>query len=135
MSESIRLECCREDRECPVVIITLQGQLDGNSCPAFCRFLKEHLGEDDLAIVLDCSELAFISSAGLREWLNLAKRLNQHGRKAALCGMTSKVSMAVEISGFNTLFYQTDQVEEAIRCVSPDNKEKAGIFGRLFQKH
>lgn len=134
MSDALHLESSRATEGSEALVIVLNGRLDGNQSVSFAEFVKTHHGENDLCVVLDCSGLAFISSAGLREFLNLAKRLNKHKRKAALVGMEPSVALAVEIAGFNTLFHRCANVPEALRILSPDNGTRPGLLGRLFSK-
>jgi anti-sigma B factor antagonist len=87
-----------------VVILVLNGRLD-----TLNHSLLEH--EMDLLfekkqkdIILDCQDLDYVSSSGLRI---LLKALNQvktlHGR-FSLCSLQPQIIQVFKISGFNSLF-------------------------------
>lgn len=109
--------------------IRLAGRLDGNSAPAFGRRLAEHLSATATGVVLDASGLEFISSAGLRELMTLAKKLRQNQAKAVLAGVTPLVNEVLEISGMNPLFLHAADQTEALRRLA-DNSD--GPPDRLF---
>ena len=64
--------------------------------------------------VLDFSGVNFISSAGLRAILLIAKRLEPIGGKVKLCGLNATLMDVFEISGFSKLFVIVPTVAEAI---------------------
>lgn len=92
-----------ETRHDQVLVITLRGRLDGTTC----RCVDEHfsgVAERGEAVVIDCSGLEYISSAGLRSILVLGKR-----QRAARVGFTlacpaPAVREILELSGFASLF-------------------------------
>lgn len=68
-------------------------------------------------IVCDFSENQYISSAGLRVFLQLLKSLQKTGGKLALCSLSPYVKEVFEMAGFNQLFQIYDTQEEAIKAV------------------
>jgi anti-anti-sigma factor len=68
-------------------------------------------GNDRLLIEL--SQLEYISSAGLRVLLVVAKRIQQKGGKVVLCALVPNVKEVFEISGFSSIFKIFDTVEDA----------------------
>jgi anti-anti-sigma factor len=114
----------REERG--VLVLELAGRLDGNSSPGFGRLLEEKAGG---AVVLEMRGLEFISSAGLREFVTLAKRLARSKSKAVLVGATGPIDEVLEISGVGAFFLRAGDVEAAIRlCV----EKRGGFLARLF---
>jgi anti-anti-sigma factor len=117
-----------------VAIVSVAGRLDGNTAPVFNRFLADHLGEDDLHVVLDVTGLEFISSAGLREFMTLLKRLGKQKARPAICGVGTNVGQAIEIAGFKVLFEHAHDRASAIRAVNPAASKKPGLLERLLGK-
>ena len=55
-------------------------------------------------MVLDCSQLDYVSSAGLRVFLITAKRLSKVDGKLALSALTEQVREVFDIAGFSSIF-------------------------------
>jgi len=58
----------------------------------------------DCDIVIDCTELNYISSSGLRIILNVFKHTRSHAHKAILRNMSEDVKEVFQLSGFLQLF-------------------------------
>lgn len=110
-----------------VVVWELAGRLDGNSAPGFGRRLEERA---EPGVVLDMRGLEFISSAGLRELVALAKRLARSKAKAVLVGATGPIDEVLDISGVGGFFLRAESVEAAIRLGA--EKHGGGFLARLF---
>ncbi len=72
------------------------------------------LDEGATRMVIDVSELEYISSAGLRVILATAKRLRPAGGGIAVCGAAGVVAEALTIAGFASLLPITDDLEAAM---------------------
>ena len=57
-----------------VVTVSLNGRLDTSSAPEVEAYLNENV-EMDKNIVMDCQNLSYVSSAGLRVFLSLQKKM------------------------------------------------------------
>ena len=88
-------------REGGVMIASVLGRIDNASADDFQRLVEEGLGPDDDALVLNMANVAFMSSAGLRVCLMLARHLK--GGKFALCSLTQVNREIVAVSGFGQL--------------------------------
>lgn len=69
-------------------------------------------GEHDW--VLDLGRLEYISSAGLRVVLMLAKRIRENQGQLVLCGMHPHVREVFDISGFLAILTVVDTRDEAL---------------------
>lgn len=76
--------------------------------------------------------LEFISSAGLREFLVLLKRMDKKKARPAMFGISQSVEMAFEIAGFNVLFEYAKDRTSAIRAVDRSVTTQPGLLGRLL---
>ena len=115
-----------------LLLLQLEGRLDGNSAPALGRAIGEKLPEDCTQVVLDLGLLSFISSAGLRELMVLAQKLDRRGKsKAVVSGVQPAVAEVLEISGMSALFKPAATVAEA-RRLAAGGSAKGGFLGRLF---
>lgn len=85
-------------------VITIQGRLDTIGAPEFDREMAQYLEQPAEGYLLDLSGMEYISSAGLRSLLVVAKRLGNTGQKLVLCGLNELANEVFDISGFKTLF-------------------------------
>jgi len=83
-----------------VLVVDLLGRLDSaNSSVVEAQLLERVMGGEG-AVLLDLGRLDYISSAGLRVVLVVAKRMKQAGRPLVLCGLQPNIRDVFEISGF-----------------------------------
>ena len=78
--------------------IAVKGKLDSESAPRLTAELASSLG-GITELVLDMSELTYISSAGLRTLLTAQKQMNRQGRMV-LRGVRDSIRDVFRITGF-----------------------------------
>ena len=88
------------ERDGDVLVLTPEGRVDGSNSADFQSAVMERIDEGAESILLDFSGISYISSAGLRAVLILAKKLNQVNGRFALCSMRESVQSVFEVSGF-----------------------------------
>ncbi len=88
----------------PLLIVVLKGKVDANSCGEFETEMMRILDGGDKLVLMDCHDLSFIASTGLRVFLMAAKRLRASGGKLAFAGLQKNVDQVFQISGFSALF-------------------------------
>lgn len=98
-----------------VCVVSLTGRLDTVAAPDFDKSMAEHLGQDVRAYLLDLGGLEYVSSAGLRSLLVLAKKLQASQRKLVLCGLNELIDEVFDVSGFKPLFTICAGPEEGIQ--------------------
>ena len=93
-----------------VTLVGFAGSLDSNTSPQAQQALDGILAAGARKMVIDCSALDYISSAGLRVLLGTAKRLSGAGAGTGgggsglrLFGLNETVREVFEISGFATI--------------------------------
>lgn len=100
-----------------VAIFTLVGSLDAISAPDAGKKILSHIDEGDIKIVLDLSELDYISSAGLQTILKVTRKIKAIDGGFALAALTSNVKDVIELSGFTVFLSIFDSVESAIKSL------------------
>lgn len=80
------------------------GRMDAVTAPDFQRQVEERLEAGERSFLIDLAPLEYISSAGLRSLLFLAKRLKPMAGSVVLCGLGGVVKEVFTISGFTTIF-------------------------------
>ena len=82
--------------------LTLNGRLDTMTSPDLEAVLKESL-DGVTELVFDCSDLEYISSAGLRVLLGAQKVMNGAG-KMLIRNVNEPVMEVFEVTGFTDVF-------------------------------
>lgn len=93
-----------ETRKGTVLVVTALGRLDASTAGEFQGRLSASIDGGETSILLDFSNLANISSAGLRVLLVAAKRLQGGNGQFAICGLTGNVASVFKRSGFDAVF-------------------------------
>ena len=89
-----------EDR----LVAALAGDLDNAASTQAKRGLEPVFERTDCDVVIDCTELKYISSSGLRIILDVFKHTRSNGHKAVLKNLSDDVKEVFDLSGFLQLF-------------------------------
>ena len=100
-----------------VVVAKLAGRLDSSSAATAEEQLTRLIPNSTPRLVIDLSKLEYISSAGLRVLLLVARKVQQAQGKLALFGLAPGVRDVFSISGFDTIFTVRDDSAAAIAAV------------------
>lgn len=87
-----------------VVVVAPQGRLDSSTAAGFEGELLPLAESGHRRLIVDFSEVAYISSAGLRVLLMAAKKAKSAEATFALAGMSANVQQVMDISGFANFF-------------------------------
>jgi anti-anti-sigma factor len=100
-----------------VSVACVTGRLDVQGADVLEAHALQRLAGGELRLVLDLAEVDYVSSAGLRSLLVVAKKVQSiHGR-LALCCLTPMVLNVINISGFQQLLQICGTQEEALAAV------------------
>lgn len=86
-----------------IKIFSPAGRLDSNNSAAFEKEILAALDAGENQILLDFSDLAYISSAGLRVVLLTAKKTKASSGKLVLCNLNESINEVFIVSGFNSI--------------------------------
>lgn len=115
MANGSGLELSTEkDGETTVVIPT--GRIDGSTASPFQETLLKLIEEGQGSLVVDFENIEYISSAGLRVLLLVAKKLQSGGRKIVLCAMRDHIAEVFKISGFSEILAIHATRQEAVEA-------------------
>jgi anti-anti-sigma factor len=87
-----------------VAVVTAHGRLDGIYSSAFANRVGELITGPNPKILIDFSDVDFVTSAGLRSVLLLMRKAKASGGAFALCGVNEQVREVLDISGFAEVF-------------------------------
>jgi anti-anti-sigma factor len=105
-----------------VVVVSPQDRLDHANSEAFWDGLEPLLADcrpGGVSVVLDLSDLAYVSSAGLRSFMLAAKRAKGQDGEIVIAAMQPVVREIFEISRFTLLFRVFPDLVAALRALSP----------------
>lgn|SRR5574341_1037172 len=104
-----------EDKRGDIFILKLKGRLDSITSSKLEEKFLSLLNKEEKKVVVDCSQLDYISSAGLRVLLMVSKRLRGTNGKIVLASLQNQVKEVFDIAGFSSIFTIFQSQEEAIR--------------------
>ena len=103
-------------REGSSLFVAVDGRVDGTNAAEFQDALQGVIGEEDKLVVLDLGALSYVSSAGLRVVLLVAKELQRQSAKLAVCSLSDTVKEVFTISGFDKIIPVHGTRQEAIEA-------------------
>lgn len=100
------------------LVVQLIGRVSYTESNEFQTKLDELLLKDEQLVMFDCAELSFISSAGLRAILQLAKQAPSKDKKLVFHSLQDNVAHIFDISGFTKILKIYPDKEQAIAALS-----------------
>jgi len=96
------------------VIVAVIGSVDALTSPELSGEFSAQIAANQVKIVLDLSQVDFMSSAGLRALLNGLKDTRQASGDLRLAAAKPGVTKVLKMSGFNTIIKTYESVAEAL---------------------
>ena len=96
------------------LVVAVEGRIDGTNAMEFQSAVHEALGENAGPLLIDCETLSYISSAGLRAFLSIARVLQRREGKFAICSLSGMIAQIFQISGFDQIISVHPTREEAL---------------------
>ena len=87
-----------------VRVLDLNGRLDTETAVDVELALQDLLAAGEREFLIDLSGIGYVSSAGLRVLLSLAKHLDGGKGSLRLCGLNAAVTQVFDVAGFSKLF-------------------------------
>ena len=100
-----------------IIIVKTRGRLDSGAAKSAEEGFAAALGQGAPHLAIDMTGLDYISSAGLRVLLMVAKKVQQAGGKVALFGLVPNVREVFAVSGFDTIFAIREDRAAALAAV------------------
>lgn len=101
-----------QNERCGVsLVVRMTGRLDAVSTPIFEAHCQQAVEQGERALILDFGPLEYISSAGLRGILALAKSMAAVGGEVSLANARGLVREVLDISGFLPMFRVLDSLD------------------------
>lgn len=91
-------------KENDAIVVKLIGRLDTPASQEVSQQLDPLREEAGSTIILDCTELSYISSSGLRIFLTLRKAAAEKGGKVIVRSISDSIRSVFMMTGFLNLF-------------------------------
>ena len=82
-------------------LVKLEGRLDTTNAEQFMKDITPLMNGTHEEIEMDCTNMEYTSSQGLRMFLMLQKTVSARGAKLVLCNMKPHVKEVFDITGFS----------------------------------
>lgn len=95
-------------------ILAIAGRIDTATAPALEQAINQEIERQNRRILLNFSQVTYISSGGLRVLLATAKKLKNPGDRFALCSLSAEVAKILKLAGFTSIFSISPTEGEAL---------------------
>ncbi len=106
-----------ESSDGAVTIVAVKGRLDSVTAPTLGERLSGALAAPSRRLLIEFSQLEYISSAGFRVLLLAAKRAAETDGQIVLAGVSGKVRQLFDLGGFLDLFRICGSRDEGIAAL------------------
>jgi anti-sigma B factor antagonist len=86
------------------IVATLVGELDTTAAIEVEEALKPLFDNQGRDIIIDCTELEYIASSGLRILLSILKQAKAHGSRVILKNVNEDIREVFKLTGFISIF-------------------------------
>ena len=105
-------------RRAGILIAMPVGRIDGSNYLECQNILESGIDPEENAMILDFAQLGYISSAGLRVCLVVAKKFNEPGKAFGICNLSSSIRDIVTVSGFDQIIPLHESQSAAIEAIT-----------------
>lgn len=103
------------ERRGPAAIVRIIGDLIEPGAADLVRVVNDLADAGVTRIVIDAGGVSFLSSAGLRDLVQIVARANTDGRRVLLANASGFVSGVLEVTKLDRFFEVCATVEDALR--------------------
>ena len=105
-------------RRAGILIAMPVGRIDGSNYLECQNILESGIDPEENAMILDFAQLGYISSAGLRVCLVVAKKFNEPGKAFGICNLSRSIRDIVTVSGFDQIIPLYESQSAAIEAIT-----------------
>ncbi len=111
------MEIIRLSEHTTVPEFQICGALDTLSSQNFIETLQSAISNNTSALILDCSEMPYLTSTGLRAIMIVGQSMKSAQAEFIICGLSGLALEIYTTSGFATVFPPEADLEQArLRC-------------------
>lgn len=102
------------DQRGGIALLSLHGYLDAHTAVEFEGAIQRKVADGYVRIVVDCTKLNYISSAGLGVFMSFVEEVREKEGDIRISGLLPKVLQVFDILGFTEIFQLFPSADEAI---------------------
>ena len=87
----------------PVRLLQARGRINVLTADLFEAHARRAFGDTDCDVIIDASEVSYLSTAGLRAFLRLWQELKKEDRSLHVCALRPYIREVFQIIGFDQL--------------------------------
>jgi len=103
-----------ERKHGPILVLGLHGKLDTNTADRLEDSLLGRIRAGERRLILDASNLTYISSTGLRVLFLAAQELKEGADRLVICGLSERLRDIFATTGFLEIFSIRGSLDNAI---------------------
>ncbi len=105
-----------EEKVGDVLVLKPEPRIDSQNAQEFEQGVLGYI-EDNKSILLDFSEVEYISSACLRTLLKITKQIKEQGGTIAVSGLSENVKQIFKVSGFDSILQVFENKNQALESL------------------
>lgn len=108
----MRIQTSRAENE--VVLVEVEGEVDAHTARELETTLNGLLAQGSNRLILDASQLDFISSTGLQVIMFAQREASQQGGEVRVCGLKAQTRRIFVMAGLDEWLHLSDTRQEAM---------------------
>ena len=101
-----------------------EGRINSLSADGFYAEALRAISGTDYDVIMDSAGIIYISSAGLRAVLHIARTLNAEGRGFHICNLRPHIQTAFTIIGFHRIMALHEDMEAAVAALQIERESR-----------
>jgi anti-anti-sigma factor len=101
------------NRENDILILGIIGKLDAATSKDFQEIFLEFIDKGDTKFIIDCSQLDYISSAGIRVFYFILRKLENKDSKIVFCALNNNIKRVFDIVDLPSDFPIFSSIDDA----------------------
>ena len=102
-----------------ILVAALNGRVDSNNANEFQKMMEAGIDPKDKALIMDFGQVSYISSAGLRVVVVMAKKFKGPYRKLVICALSEPIKKLFTMTGLDQAMTlrgtRTEAIDEATK--------------------
>ncbi len=99
------------------IIAEINGRIDAVTTSDAEQYLNSLVDNNETNIIIDCKNLDYINSSGLRILIMNLKKQTARNKKLLLCNLQNNIKDVFKFSGFTNLFDVELDLDQALQLV------------------
>ena len=103
-----------------VLLLRARGHINTRSAALFEVTAFRSIGDSRLDVIIEASQVTYLSTAGIRVFIRLWKELKENNRELVICSLKPYLSQIFELLGFHKVIDIRSDVESALSAAGND---------------